>query len=271
MPSRSSPPRFRFGAFAHTPIAHDIPAPHRLRPQILAHASNGTHVYELKNLPRHLRTKMANATYLGGGLSSDAWDLGDGTVLKITKDDVVVRFCEALREQPVKGLPHTYAVYRGSAKQLQHGQGHRAERQAVRHIVIQQKYEEFPNELWAQVHASCQHVDLGDSPDRWARGSDNEAARGEEASDIVKELVRVMSSIKQQDPRHPLAHCLVAMQTLHRWLRHHTLGANAGLDIDHQDNWGIDPHGQPVLMDPLFGVKKPWVRSAFDAYNGPSP
>ena len=61
------------------------------------------------------------------------------------------------------------------------------------------------------------------------------------------------------------------MQTLHRWLRHHTLGANAGLDIDHQDNWGIDPHGQPVLMDPLFGVKKPWVRSAFDAYNGPSP
>lgn len=235
------------------------PVAHTLRPQIFGGRGVYGDLYSCHNMPDKLVRALKNATYMGSGLSSDVWDLNNGTVLKLTKEDAAIKICQFLKKQRTIGLPYVRELVH-DIKRL----GFRDDKkwkpskisEPTYTAIIQEKYAPLEFNQWERIKNSILHLDLGEEPDRFGRGSDGEAARGQEGQDIAYQLALVSKRIKQKDPDHPLAHCAIAMSTLHHWLKSGMLASNAGLDIDHADNWGQDRNGLPVLIDPIYTVKR---------------
>lgn len=252
-------PRHLHGYTSSKPLLKEVPTPNALRPQLFAGMGASGDIYELRNLPRKLMDKIKKATYLGCGHSSDVWDLGDGTVLKITKEPAVIKVCSMLYQQPVLGLPKIHDVLSQNITHLgfQHmdWKGNPLPEKYV--AIIQEKYDIFPEENWHLIEDPVKHLDMGTQPHRWARGSDNNAARGQEGADIAYQLAIIARKMKKQDVSHPLAQCAVAMSTLYQWMNQGILGKNAGLDIDHRDNWAVDAEGKTIMLDPIFTVRPP--------------
>ena len=250
---------FRFGVSnKRIPIHPQVPEPNRLRPQLFAGKYNNGDIYECRQLPQELWTKLKNATYMGCGLTTDVWDLHDGTVLKITKDEAAIKIANYLQSKPTPGLPKVVNVLNNRAKFL----GYQEAKEWTQNkklkdytIIIQEKYEPLPDQQWDDICTALRHIDLSSEPQRWARSSDGEPARGKEGEDIAWSLAVTTRKIKNTDPHHPLATCTVAMTTLHTWLKTKTLGAKAGIDLDHQDNWAVDKNGNPILLDPIYTAK----------------
>lgn len=254
------PPAHRYGA---APDAHrrvwpsEIPVPHVLRPQLFAGAQFSGDLYECHTLPKDLIRKLKNASYIGSGLSADVWDLNDGTVLKVTKEDAAVKICKYLEHTKIYGLPHVHQTIPG-IRLLGSKDGNRWQENKklapTYTAIVQTKYDLIDDHTWNQIKGELQHLDLGGEPDRFARGSDGEAARGQEGQDIAYQMAIISRKIKKTDPQHPLAKCSVAMSTLYQWMKSGMLSPNAGLDLDHADNWAQDQTGNPIMLDPIFTV-----------------
>lgn len=253
-------PLHRYGA---VPGAHrrtwpkEIPVPHLLRPQLFAGAGSNGDLYDCHTMPKELLRKLKNASYIGCGLSADVWDLHDGTVLKITKEDAAIKICKFLEKTRTIGLPHVHQTIDG----IRH-LGFKNENDWKRGkvlapsytAIVQTKYDALDQTQWHQIKAGLRHLDLSEEPDRFGRGTDGEAARGQEGQDIAYQMAIVSRRLKKEDPMHPLAKCTVAMSTLYQWMRSGMLHPNAGLDIDHSDNWAQDDAGNPIMLDPIYTV-----------------
>ncbi len=271
-------PIHRYGAH---PRAHErswpkeVPLPSVLRPQLFAGAGRNGDLYDCHNLPRDLVKKLKNASYIGCGLSADVWDLNDGTVLKITKEDAAIKICKFLEKTRTPGLPHVHRTIDG-IRHLGFKNEDKWKKGKVSAptytAIVQTKYEHLEQEQWHRIKNELRHLDLSDEPDRFARGSDGEAARGQEGQDIAYQMAVVSRKIKKEDPQHPLARCTVAMSTLYQWMRSGMLNPNAGLDIDHSDNWAQDGEGNPIMLDPIYTVTpNPRARPITPSPDEPAP
>ena len=110
------PPLHRYGTVPgahHNSWPNEIPKPHILRPQLFAGAGSNGDLYDCHRLPKELIRRLKNASYIGCGLSSDVWDLNDGTVLKITTEDATVKICKFLENKRTVGLPHVHQTFDG--------------------------------------------------------------------------------------------------------------------------------------------------------------
>lgn len=266
------PPLHRYGA---VPGAHrrawptKIPTPHILRPQLFAGAGANGDLYDCHSMPKELIKKLKNASYICSGLSADVWDLNDGTVLKITKEDAAVKICKYLEKNRIIGLPHVHQTIDGirhlgfkDEDNWKRGKASTPNYTAI----IQTKYDAIDPRNWAKITAEIRHLDLSEEPNRFGRGSDGEAARGQEGQDIAYQMAIVSHKLKKEDPQHPLAKCTVAIATLCHWMRSGMLHPNAGLDIDHPDNWAQDDGGTPIMLDPIYTVR-PNPRTARSAWD----
>ena len=255
------PPPHRYGA---VPGAHrrawpkEIPIPHILRPQLFAGAGVNGDLYDCHTMPKSLIKKLKNASYIGSGFSADVWDLNDGTVLKITRESAAVKICKYLEKNRVTGFPHVHKTIDGirhlgfkDEDRWKYGKASTPSYTAI----IQTKYDAIDPKHWEQIKTELRHLDLSELPNRFARGSDGEAARGQEGQDIAYQMAIVSRKVKKEDPLHPLAKCTVAMSTLYQWMHSGMLPPNAGLDIDHADNWAQDDSGAPIMLDPIYTVR----------------
>ena len=244
-------------AFQH-PWPKKVPVPNALRPQLFAGAGENGDLYDCHRFPKELIKKLKNARYMGSGFSADVWDLNDGTVLKITNEDAAVKMCKYLEKHKILGLPHVHQTIDG-IRRLGFKEEHKWQRSkwstSNYTAIVQTKYDAIEPENWTAIQADLLHLDLSDKPNRFARGTDGEAARGQEGQDIACQMVLLSRRLKKQDPQHPLAKCSIAIFTLHQWMRSGMLHPNAGLDIDHADNWAQDKMGNPIMLDPIYTVR----------------
>lgn len=275
----SKPQRHRYAVSPgaqRQPWPNAVPIPNPMRPQLFAGKGVFGDLYECHSMPRELLNKLKNASYIGCGLSADVWDLQDGTVLKITKEDAAIKICKFLEAQRTFGLPQVHRTY-GDIQRLGFRDNEKWKKSKILEspytAIIQTKYDALDEDKWEKIQSRIRHLDLGDTPDRFGRGSDGEAARGQEGQDIAYQLAVVSRKVKKEDPSHPLAHCTVAMSTLYQWMKSGMLPPNAGLDIDHSDNWAQDMQGRPILLDPIFTVNpnpRAPITSPSSDHSGPS-
>lgn len=256
-----NPPLHRYGAVQGAHLQRwpkEIPIPHHRRPQLFAGAGRNGDLYDCHRMPRELIRKLKNASYIGCGFSSDVWDLKNGTVLKITNENAIVAICRFLEKNHTAGFPHVHQTVNGIRRLgFKNENSWKRERVTASSYtaIVQKKYDIISLEQWGDIKSCLQHLDFSDEPGRFGRGSDGKAARGKEGQDIACQMAMISNRLKKTDPSHPLAQCSVAIATLYHWMRSGMLDSNAGLDVDHSDNWAQDEAGHPVLLDPIYTVK----------------
>ena len=255
------PPLHRYGTVPgahHNSWPNEIPKPHILRPQLFAGAGSNGDLYDCHRLPKELIRRLKNASYIGCGLSSDVWDLNDGTVLKITTEDATVKICKFLENKRTVGLPHVHQTFDG-IRHLGFKSENTWRRSKVLEpsytAIVQTRYNALDEQQWEKIKKDLQHLDLSEEPNRFGRGTDGKAARGQEGQDIAYQMAAISKRLQRKDPQHPLAKCALAMTTLYQWMSSGMLHPNAGLDIDHSDNWAQDDSGNPIMLDPIYTVK----------------
>lgn len=185
--------------------------------------------FNWKKTPVWLQAALVNARYLGGGASSHVWDLGNGYVVKLSKDEVVCEAMARLLKRPVDGLPKVWYV---GHKQVNKGRSYYT-------VVIQTKYQRIGRKVWREIKQSMYQADA-----MFSRDTSSFNSQGRLACRQMWKLRRRVARSRA----HPLRGMAAALRRVHTWLH---ASRHWAMDIDHSDNWGQDQWGRIVLIDPV--------------------
>ena len=172
-----------------------------------------------ESLAPWLADAFEQASYLGGGYSSRVWSLNNGYVLKITKDPQVLTLMRSLRNKPQRGLPQVWYV----SAPIQ-GRGH-----GLWHAIVQTQYEPMPYDQWLSIVRTWKGIrwreqgfSLSNDKSRQALMTWQKRAVGTQQKQVLYRIATLLSRYKEMS-----------------------------VDLDHRDNWAIDPKGRPILLDPV--------------------
>ena len=201
------------------------------------------------DIPTELGPVFEGAVFLGRGASSAAWRLAGGDVLKITPDPAVRDLTKWQHEKKTPNLVQIKSC--GLLKIALSEMAHNEDAWEEWSFSIQPFYHPIAPSVWDKISGIGQDVGQSERKSRpgWCRTKDGLMAHGLLARKHVDALTDKISA--SGNKHSALGNAFKALSSLSSWLNEYKC-LKAGLDIDKQENWGMDENGKVVLVDPVY-------------------